>query len=83
MTIIKSKKFILRPFKRGDESSLRGNINNKKIYRNTLDIPYPYTLKDAKDWISRNLREMRRKKPTMINLVIDINEEVAWRDWFE
>ena len=77
MTIIKSKKFILRPFKRGDESSLRGNINNKKIYRNTLDIPYPYTLKDAKDWISRNLREMRRKKPTMINFVIDINEEVA------
>ena len=77
MTIIKSKKFILRPFKRGDENSLRENINNKKIYRNTLDIPYPYTLKDAKDWISRNLREMRRKKPTMINLVIDINGEVA------
>ncbi len=77
MIIIKSKKFILRPFKRGDESSLRENINNKKIYRNTLNIPYPYTLKDAKDWITKNLKEMKRKRPSMINFAIDINGEVA------
>ena len=77
MIIIKSNKFILRPFKKGDESSLRENINNKKIYRNTVNIPYPYTLKDAKDWIARNLKETRRKKPGMINFVIDINGKVA------
>jgi len=77
MIIIKSNKFILRPFKRGDENSLKENINNKKIYRNTLSIPYPYTLKDAKDWITKNLKEMKRKRPNMINFAIDINGEVV------
>ena len=77
MIIIKSKKFILRPFKRGDESSLKENINSKKIYQNTLNIPYPYTLKDAKDWIAKNLKEMKKRKPNMINFAIDINGEVV------
>lgn len=46
--IIKSKKFILRPYKKWDEKSLQKNINDKDIYRYTLRIPYPYTMKDAK-----------------------------------
>jgi len=77
MPILKSKQFILRPFQKGDEKSLAKNINNKKIHRNTLDIPYPYTLKDAKEWINKNLKETKKKKPSMINFVIDINGEVA------
>ena len=77
MAIIKSKNFILRPYKKGDERSLVKNINNKKISRNTATIPYPYTLKDAKEWIARNLREAKKKRPTIINFVIDINGEVA------
>ena len=77
MTIIKSKKFILRPYKKGDEKSLTLNINNKKIYRNTLHIPYPYTVKDAKKWVSDNLKEAKNKKFKSINFVIDINGEVA------
>ncbi|MBU4369893.1 GNAT family N-acetyltransferase [Patescibacteria group bacterium] len=77
MTIIKSKHFILRPFKKGDEKSLLENINNKKIYRNTLNIPYPYTLKDAKEWIAKNLKEAKMKIPTKIKFVIDIDGEVA------
>jgi RimJ/RimL family protein N-acetyltransferase len=77
MEIIKSKYFLLRPFKKGDEYSLAKNINNKKIYRNlNLSIPYPYTLKDAKDWINKNLKEVKKRKPTMINFVIDIQGEV-------
>ena len=77
MLIIKSKKFILRPYKKGDEKSLALNINNKKIYRNTLHIPYPYTVKDAKKWVSDNLKEAKNKKFKSINFVIDINGEVA------
>jgi len=77
MTIIKSKNFILRPFRKGDEKSLAENINNKKIYRNTLVIPYPYTLKDAREWVTKNLKEARKKKPKEINFVIDINGEAA------
>jgi len=77
MTVIKSRHFILRPFRKGDEESLTKNINNKKIYRNTFCIPYPYTLKDAREWITKNLKEMKNKKPKEINFVIDINSEVA------
>lgn len=77
MKIIKSKDFILRPFRKGDEKSLAENINNRNIYRNTLLIPYPYTLKDAGEWITKNLKEARKKRPKEINFVIDINGEVA------
>ena len=77
MAVIKSKKFILRPVRRGDEESLRKNINNKKIYRNTLKIPYPYTLKDAREWIVKNLKEERRKKHSNVNFVIDIDGRVV------
>ncbi len=77
MTVIRSKRFILRPFRRGDEESLAENINNKKIYRNTFCIPYSYTSKDAREWITKNLKEMKNKKPKEINFVIDINSEVA------
>jgi len=77
MAVIKAKKFILRLYRKGDEKSLAKNINNKKIYRNTLHIPYPYTLKDAKEWVAKNLREAKKKDPAKISFVIDIRGEVA------
>jgi hypothetical protein len=55
---------------------LAENINNKKISRNTAVIPYPYCLKDAKNWIVKNLKESKKKNPKMINFVIDINGEL-------
>ena len=77
MRIIKSKQFILRPFNKKDERSLAKNINNKKIYRATLNIPYPYSLKDAKEWIAKNLKEVKKKNLTEVNFVIDINGEIV------
>lgn len=74
---IKTKQFTLRPFKKGDEASLAENLNNKNVSRNLLVVPYPYTLKDAKEWISKNLKEMKEKEPKMASFVIDINEEIA------
>jgi len=76
MVVIKTKKFILRPYKKGDELSLRENINDKIIARNTQRVPFPYTLKDAREWISTNLKEGKKKNPTKINFAIDINGEV-------
>ncbi len=74
---IKIKKFILRPYKKKDQASLAKNINYKKIYRNTLRIPYPYTLRDANGWIEKNLEEHKKKKPDKINFAIDINGEIV------
>ena len=75
--IIKCKGFNLRPYRKGNEESLVRNINNKKIWRTTMRIPYPYTYKHARRWVAENLREQRKKKPSKINFVIDIYGEVA------
>lgn len=77
MTIIKSKKFILRPFRKGDQASLIRNINNKKISRNTLSIPYPYKMSNANSWINYNIKLNKKKKKEEMNFVIDIEGEVA------
>ncbi len=77
MAIIRSKRFILRPFKKGDETSLMENINNKTIARNTLRIPYPYKLNDARWWVNHNLKLNRKKKKVEINFAIEINKEVV------
>ena len=73
---LRSKSFVLRPFRRGDETSLRRNINNGKIYRYTLRIPHPYTLKHAKEWVHKNLQLQRKEKPSQVSFAIDSNGEV-------
>jgi RimJ/RimL family protein N-acetyltransferase len=75
MAVIKSEYFILRSFKKGDARAIAKNVNNKKIYRNTLHIPYPYTLKDANNWLAKILKEAKKKKPSKVNFAIDINGE--------
>ncbi|MFA5050491.1 MAG: GNAT family protein [Patescibacteria group bacterium] len=77
MAIIYSKKFILRPLKKGDEFSLTKNINDKIISRNTMTIRYPYKIKDARAWINQNLKSAKKKKKTKIVFVIDIGNEVV------
>ena len=77
ITVIKSKKFILRPFKKGDEFSLAKNINNKKVIKNLLVVPSPYKLKDARYWVAKNLGEYKKKEPAMIGFAIDIDGEIV------
>ena len=66
----------MRSFKKGDEKSLIRNINNKKIARYTLHIPYPYKLKDARSWINLNLKLDKKKQKPKINFAIDIDGNV-------
>jgi len=75
--IIKSKKFTLRKYRKGDEDSLRENINNKRVSRYMSNVPHPYTIKDAKEWITKDLKWQKSKKPTEVNFVIDIDGEVV------
>ena len=77
LTIIQTKDYTLRHYKKEDTKSLAKNINNKKIYENTLNIPYPYTLKDAQEWIDENLKELKKKNPSKINFVIDLDGETS------
>ena len=75
--IIKSKNFILRPWKMSDKSSLVKYINNKKIARNLATLPYPYTLKDARKWLTKTIKEPKKKKIQNIHFAIEINNEAV------
>lgn len=71
--IIKTKYFILRPFKMSDAELVAKNVNNKTTYRNTLAIPYPYAIKDAKQWLRRVINNRRKKIPESMVFAIEIN----------
>lgn len=77
MKPIKTKEFIIRKYKASDAKSIYKNINNKKIYENTANIPWPYKLKDAENYIQKNLNRYRQKKPESINYVIEIDGEAS------
>jgi len=71
MVVLRTKRFILRPYKKGDETSLQKNINDKDIYRYTTRIPYPYTKKDAQTWVSA------KNSKSKYNFAIAINGKVV------
>ena len=74
MAILKSRRFILRPYRKGDEPSLIKNINHKSVSRYLKRVPYPYTKKDAAAWL-RRLRTYTKTK-TAVPFAIDINGKV-------
>lgn len=77
MTKAKKINFKLRPYKKGDETAIYKNINNKKIIDNLAVVPYPYTLKDARGWIKKALKRQTAKVVTDFVLAIVIDGEVV------
>lgn len=77
MPIIKSKKFILRPHRKSDEKAVVKCVNDKTIAKNTLTIPYPYALKDAKKWVEKVLIDNKKKNKENIRFVIDIDGQLV------
>tara|TARA_Y100000310_G_scaffold251715_1_gene258322 strand:+ start:38748 stop:39269 length:522 start_codon:yes stop_codon:yes gene_type:complete len=73
----KTEDFVIRSFKKGDEESLQEHINHKSVYRYTLRVPYPYTIKDAREWIERNMSLDKKKKKDEINLAIEVKGDVV------
>lgn len=75
--ILKNKDFLLRPFKKGDEESIVRHINNKEIVYNLLVLPYPYKMKDAREWVDLNLKMLREKNPEKASFAIEIKGKVV------
>jgi [ribosomal protein S5]-alanine N-acetyltransferase len=73
ISTIKAKKFTLRPFRKGDEFSIVKHINDRVVSRNTLSIPYPYTLQDAKKWLAKTLKNYKKKDLAALSFAIDID----------
>lgn len=55
--------FYLNQFMSNDETRLAYAINDIEIARNTLTIPHPYTLKDAKWWLQQTQLQKSCNKP--------------------
>jgi len=50
---IEGSRFLLRPWRRGDETSLVEHANDRDVWINLTDgFPHPYTPEDARAWIS-------------------------------
>lgn len=75
--ILRSTNFVLRPFRKSDARSLVAHIHDREIARNTANIPYPYTLKDARRWLEKTLKDMRERRPKNVNFAILVDQEVV------
>ena len=50
---LKTLRLILRPFSIADADPVAELLNDKVMTRNLRDVPWPYSLKDAQQWIGR------------------------------
>jgi len=74
---IKAKKFTLRPFRMNDAKSVALHVNDKLIIRYLSNLPFPYTEKDAKDWLKKKVSEYKQKKPSSVVFAIEIDGEAV------
>lgn len=66
---LRLKSATIREWRRQDEDALVAHANDKEVWRNLTDrFPFPYTRKDAREWIEFNLRS---DPPMNFAIVID------------
>ena len=64
---------VLREWKRSDAAALARIANNKKVWDNVRDrLPYPYTKKDAKEWLA-----LVKKQNTTTTFCVEVDGETA------
>lgn len=51
---LQTERLLLRLFQTGDAETVVTLCHNYNLYKNTLYLPYPYTLNDALAWIERH-----------------------------
>ncbi|MED3712331.1 GNAT family N-acetyltransferase [Peribacillus frigoritolerans] len=59
---ITSKRLVLRLFQKSDAVAVTKLCNNYNIYKNTLYLPYPYSIDDALSWIEHHLDNFNANK---------------------
>lgn len=57
-------RLVLRLFQKSDATAVARLCNNYNIYKNTLYLPYPYSIEDAISWIEHHL-DNSRLSPTL------------------
>jgi len=70
-----TKRLILRDITKKDAKDLVRNINNLNVSRNLAAVPYPYTMKDAKWYIKKQLKEIKEKSRKGYIFVIELKSK--------
>lgn len=67
---ITTERLVLRPYTLDDSEELARVIDRREIYETTLAIPHPYSVEDARSYISRSIeaREDDRDFPCAVTL---------------
>jgi len=68
-----TKRLILRDITRKDTKDIAENANNKEVGYYTEAIPYPYSLKDAKWFVNKCLKEQKEKQRKNYDFGIALN----------
>ena len=55
--IIKTDRLVLKKIELKDIDQLIKNLNNFNITRWLINVPHPYTINDAKNWIKKSTEE--------------------------
>ena len=68
--VLTSERLTLRPFTLADAADVNQLAGNPQVSQSTLNIPYPYTLAMAKDWIETHA-DLWRQKSAVIFAIIE------------
>ena len=68
-----TERLILRPFKLADSETVKKLAGDFEVSKFTLNIPYPYELNMAKEWISTH-EEMWNKKSGLVYAIEKIDD---------
>jgi len=71
---LKTKRLVLRNLRLGDEKAIRKNINNLNVSRYLLVVPYPYTRKNASEFVRHCISEANKKPRTNYEFGIELQK---------
>jgi len=72
---LKTKRLILRPLKKSDWKDIVEGVGELDVAKMTKSIPYPYTKKDALEWINKNIKKNRKKEKESYNFALELKSE--------
>jgi len=74
--ILETRRLVLRDYNKRDATDIAEGLNNMGVSKWLAYVPYPYTRKDAKEWIRRCAEAVRKgKKRTNYDFAIVLKSE--------
>ena len=72
---IKTERLILREWEQKDKKDIIEGINNLRVSKWLLSVPFPYKKKDVNWWIKHCQEKLKKKKRESYELAIELKKE--------